>query len=236
MRVREVMTTDVVTATKETTLKEAARLMLEHEVGGLPVVDPEGRPIGILTEADFVSREAARGRRRRRRLLGLFLDRRQPELVTAELVGEAMTTDLLLVSPETPLSEAARLMMERGVKRVPVVDEGGLLVGVVGRTDILRVFARSDEEIGRDIDSMLGRLLRRDEPAAVSVAVRGGVVDLRGDLDSRLDAEVLAEVVGGLNGVVRVENHLTWRVDERRPGSPWAPYAQEGAKDQPPSP
>ncbi len=117
-----------------------------------------------------------------------------------------------------------------------MVDEGGLLVGVVGRTDILRVFARSDEEIGRDIDSMLGRLLRRDEPAAVSVAVRGGVVDLRGDLDSRLDAEVLAEVVGGLNGVVRVENHLTWRVDERRPGSPWAPYAQEGAKDQPPSP
>lgn len=231
MRVAEVMTTEVVTVTTDTTLKEAARLMLERRVGGLPVVDSADRPVGILTEADFVSREAARGQRTRHRLLDLMLDRRQPEMATAELVGEAMTSELVVTQKDALVSAAAQVMIERAVKRLPVVDEAGHLVGVISRTDVLRVFARSDEEIKRDVEGMLGTVLLRDEVAAVTVSVIGGVVELTGDVDSRRDAVVLAGVVGRLNGVVRVDNHLTWQVDESRPGSPWAPYPQEGSED-----
>lgn len=229
MRVADVMTSPVVTVTGDTTLREAARLMLDHGVGGLPVIDAGERPVGILTEADYVSREAGRSPQGRRRLLGLFLDKARPDLVTVERVRDAMTKEPVVIGPGAPVTEAARLMMKVSVKRLPVVDGAGRLVGIVSRRDILKAFVRPDAEIREDVDRVVGRLLRGDEPVTVSVS--DGVVRLEGEVDSRTDADVLTEILERLDGVVKVDSALTWRVDERRPGSPWAPYAQEGAGD-----
>lgn len=220
MHVEEVMSSGVVTVSADDPLKEAAHRMVEAGVGGLPVLDADGTLVGIITEADFLKREAASAGRFR--LLGALL--RRDEVPEADTVGEAMTRNPKTVLPEMELGEAARLMVKHGVKRLPVVDAGGALVGIVSRADVLEAFNRSDERIAREIrEEVMHRILFLDRDA-IDVAVADGVVTLVGRTETRTEYRTLIELAKRVDGVIRVsDDGLSFDVDDRIGLDPQAP-------------
>jgi CBS domain-containing protein len=214
MHVIDIMTSEVITVTEDTGLKEAARAMLQAGISGLPVIGDGGTIIGIITEADFVEAEAARSwGRQRRRLLGAVVGNHQP--VQAQTVGEVMTKRPVVIDQDSDVTEAARKMAEHGVKRLPVVTPDGKVVGIVSRSDILMAFARPDEVIEDEIRSdIIERILLLD-PDSLSVSVSEGEVTLTGDVPNRSDARILEELVSRLEGVTGVDADLTWSIDDR---------------------
>jgi CBS domain-containing protein len=126
-----------------------------------------------------------------------------------------------VIEPQRPVSAAARLMLERHVTRLPVVRQGRL-VGIVTRTDLIRAFNRSDEDVKRELyEDVLARVLWID-PARVTITVECGEVRLSGLLDSKTEAELVAAFAATVPGVVSVESELTWSFDDqaRRTRSP----------------
>ena len=128
------------------------------------------------------------------------------------LVGEVMTTALVTIGPDADHAEAARLMRKANVKRLPVVDDYGNLVGLVSRTDILRVFIRPDAEIIAEIRERVMRKVLWIDPRPVKVVCEDGNVSLSGTLETQTDAELLVELARRLDGVVSVQDRLTWSV------------------------
>lgn len=212
MRVRELMTEDVITIGPDAPLKEAARRMLEAGVSGLPVTD-DGKLLGIITEADFVAGEAER--RGRRAGLLHFLDRRHEVPSQERSVGDVMTSPVVTIGPESDHAEAARIMGKNKVKRLPVV-ENDKLVGLLSRSDALRAFVRSDKEIIDEIkDYVLAKVLWI-EPSKVEVGCEDGNVTLRGRLETRSDANLLVELASRLDGVASVREDLSWEFDNTK--------------------
>lgn len=215
MKLRDLMTRDVITVGPDASLKEAARRMLEGGVSGLPVTQGDGSLVGIITEADFVRTEADRRRKTSAGLLGFIY--KEVELPSQErLVGDVMSTNLIVLGPEADHAEAARMMQSGGVKRIPVVGEDGRVVGLVSRSDILRVFARTDQEILEEIQGhLIGKVLWID-PKRVEIRSTEGNVVLRGRLETRSDAELLAKLTARVDGVVSVANHLDFETDNTK--------------------
>jgi CBS domain-containing protein len=207
MRVEDVMTTEVVTVTPETPLKEAARLLSCSRVSGLPVVDGSGVVVGVLSEADILRKEGGSTRGSMLRWLFDPSAGQVREKLEATTAGEAMTAPAITASADEPLYAAATRMLERGVNRLPVVSEGRLL-GIVSRADLVRAFIRSDEEIEQEIRRDVVRGTLWLDPTAIEVAVRDGVVTLSGELESRMDAEVLPLYAARVPGVVAVRSSL----------------------------
>lgn len=215
MRIRDLMTTDVITVGPEASLKEAARRMVEAAVSGLPVTDGEGKLVGIVTEADFLATESERGRKSRTtQLLRLFTGDTEP-FVKERKVGDVMSTDLITVGPDADHSEAARIMEKTGVKRLPVVDGSGLR-GLISRADILRVFARSDLDIIEEIEEKIVGQTLWIEPEKVEVGSVDGNVTLSGRLDTRTEAQLLVELAKRVDGVAAVNDRLSWDADDTR--------------------
>ncbi len=214
MRIRDLMTTDVLTIGPEARLKEAARRMLEAGVSGLPVTNENGDLVGIITEADFVAREADRRVTQRAGLLRLL--RRDVEIPSQErLVGDVMTSEVRVVDPESDHAEAARLMLREGIKRIPVVAEGRL-IGLVSRTDMLKAYVRPDVEI---VDEIRGHLMKDVlwiDPRRVSIECFDGDVALDGHLETKSDASLLVELTERLDGVISVKDYLTWQIDNTK--------------------
>lgn len=211
MKVSEIMTANVITVGPEASLKEAARRMIGAEISGLVVVDADGAVVGVISEADFVKSEAGRRAGKRAGLLK-WMSREKPFPDSERSVGEVMTTDLVTIGPDADHAEAARVMRKANVKRLPVVDEHGGLVGLVSRTDILRVFIRPDAEIIAEIRDRVMRKVLWIDPRPVTVACEDGNVTLSGTLETQTDAELLVELTMRLDGVVSVRDHLTWSV------------------------
>ncbi|MDH3426483.1 MAG: CBS domain-containing protein, partial [Acidimicrobiia bacterium] len=203
MKVSELMTPVPVTVAAETSLKDAARKMLDLGVSGLPVVGAEGALVGIVTEADFVAKEAEKKEPRRRRLLDLFFNGDKRDLAHADKVGDIMTTEITVIREDRSLAAAAHAMVSGNIKRLPVVDEGGKLVGIVSRADVVKGFARSDEDVAAEVQDLLAKRVLPIEPDAVQVSVSDGIVSLRGEIDARVDVAVLEHVVSRFEGVVR---------------------------------
>lgn len=220
MKVRDLMTTDVITVGPDFSLKEAARRMLDAGVSGLPVTDDAGELVGIITEADFVAGEADRRAKQRAGLLRFLLNRQ--EIPTEERrVGDVMTPEVVTVGPDVDHAEAARVMERENVKRLPVVD-GGRLVGLLARADMLRAFTRADQEIIDEItDYVISRVLWL-EPSKVEVASVDGNVTLSGRLEHRSDVALLLELTKRLDGVASVTDNLSWEYDNTR-GDPSSP-------------
>ncbi len=219
MRVIDLMTAEVVTVRPETPLKEAARRMVRARVSGLPVTDDSGTLVGIISEADFLHREVARERPRRHGLLDALVGG-DSSLAEAELVGEAMTERVVTISPDASLAEAARIMAGHDVKRLPVVDSDGQVLGVLSRADIVAAFTRPDEVIEDEIREDVIRRVLFVDPADMDVAVDDGVVTLGGELPTRTEARLLEELVRRLDGVVNVVNDLRWRLDDTKTITP----------------
>ncbi len=215
MRIGELMTTDVVTIGPDAPLKEAARRMLEAGVSGLPVTGDRGELLGIITEADFVKTEASRGINSRAGLLRWFIqDSRLPsQPLTVEKV---MSSPVVTVHPDEQHSQAARLLMKKKVKRVPVVDDERV-VGLISRTDLLRSFVRPDPAILDEVRNDVMKRILWIEPDSVEVTCVDGNIILEGMLRTRSDAELLVKLTERLDGVASVDSRLTWELDNIRP-------------------
>jgi len=213
MIVADVMSAEVVTVEPDLPLKTAATVMLRAGVSGLPVVDVSGKLIGIITEADFLDQEADHAWSRPHRLLDGVFGRGSEAVSQAETVGDVMTTKLTTISGSMPLGGAARLMLRNKVKRLPVLDDDGRLVGIVSRADVLKAFARSDAEIKEDVRTLLAREVVTVDPAAIAVTVDDGIVVLAGIVEKESDARALLETVLDIDGVVGIENDLAVHID-----------------------
>lgn len=230
MFVADVMTRDPATVAPDTSLRDAAAVLLDQGVSGLPVTDDEGRLVGIITEADFVAAEAERGDSGRHRILAALLGREHSALGSAERVGDVMARSVETVHETDTVAAVAHAMLRHKVKRLPVVDRTGKLVGIVSRADVVKSFVREDVSIVADVETLLANRVIIVEPGAVTVTSNGGVVGLEGEVETRSEAEALAEIVAHLDGVLRVENRLRWKVDDDVPEDQWPGFNQEGAE------
>lgn len=212
MRVKDLMTTDVLTVRVTTQLKDAARLLAEHRISGLPVVDDDGRVLGVLSEGDILYKETGMKDRPGffERLLSVPATGFELKLA-ARTVGEAMSAPAVTIGPTRPVTVAATTMIDEGVNRLPVVDHEGRLVGIVTRADLVRAFVRSDAEIEHEIREDVIRQKLWLEPDAFQVEVVGGEVRLSGEVETRTDAEMIPTLVQRVPGVVAVLSKLRWR-------------------------
>ena len=240
MKVRDVMTTNVVSVGPDTTLQEVARLLTERRVSGAPVVRPDGTCIGVISEADLIVKERSHPVSRRGPLdwlMGDSIDPDERRRRAATQAEDAMSSPVITVEADRPLRDAADLMIERRVNRLPVVVEDRI-VGIVTRADLVRAYLRVDAEIEQVIrDDILRRTMWLD-PALFQVAVEEGIVDIRGRVDRRSTATILTKLIGLVDGVVAVRGALRWDLDdsklepsgasEREPGA-----ASVAARDHP---
>jgi CBS domain-containing protein len=216
--VKDVMSTHPVSVSTTSSFKEIAAGLREFRVSAFPVLDADGTVIGVVSEADLLPKEALDDRHGvRGTITGLMrrTDQAKAEGVTA---AELMTTPAVTVTPDDTVERAARLMYSRKVKRLPVVDEGGHLVGIVSRTDILAVFDRTDEEIRAQI--MTEVIPGRSEPTWYSVLVKDGVVTLEGTPETVPVGHDIVRRARHVQGVVAVRDRLVYPVPPvpSRPG------------------
>lgn len=212
MKVKDVMTRDVITVHPDTPLKEAAALLGRLGISGLAVVDSDGAVVGVLSEADILVKEGGE-RVVHTGILGWLFEAGTGDLaqkLSARSVGEAMTTPALTIGPERPVHEAAARMIEDGVNRLPVLEDGKL-VGIVTRADLVRAFTRTDEEIADEIRNEIVKRTLWLAPDAVEITVEKGNVVLAGQVETATDAELLPVFVERVPGVISVSTELTYR-------------------------
>ena len=195
MNVVDLMTTEVIAVSRDTGLREAARLMFRNRVSGLPITQQDGTLIGIITEAAFLRLEVERQEGAR------------DQVVT---VGEVMSIGVVTIRPEMEIYEAAKIMAVQEVKRLPVVDDDNRLLGVISRADIVSIFTRPDDVIEDEIREDLLRRVLFIDPDDLGVSVTNGVVALSGEVGTRAEASMLEELTNRLDGVFGVETNLTW--------------------------
>ncbi|MFE7529029.1 CBS domain-containing protein [Kitasatospora sp. NPDC057542] len=199
------MTSPVVLVSPETGFREIVALLSEYDITGVPVVDPEGRPLGVVSEADLLRTLAAQ--EDSASLLPA------PESAQAGPDGEVTAADLMTAQPvctvpDTSVVAAARLMSRHGLKRLPVLDEEGRVIGVVSRGDLLRVFLREDMVIRREIvEEVLGRI-DGVSPAEVGVEVNQGRVVLSGSVPEPHLVPIVLNLCRSVDGVVSVTDRL----------------------------
>jgi len=219
MRAHQIMTRAVVTVTPDSTILEAADIMLKHHVSGLPVVDAAGKLVGIVSEGDFIRRSEIGTQRKRSRWLKFLMGTDATQYVRehGRKVSEVMTRDPLTIAEEATLEEIVNAMEANGVKRLPVMRDGEL-VGIVSRANLLHAVASLAREIPdptADDDHIRIRIIQALEkhdwsPFGLNVIVRDGIVHLSGvitDEESRHAAIVATENVAG---VKKVHDHLSW--------------------------
>jgi CBS-domain-containing membrane protein len=199
MQVVDLMTTDVITVSPQTGIRDAARLMFRNRVSGLPVVTLGGTLTGIITEADF---------------LRLEVERQEGGTDFGEDVGAVMSAGVVTTGPDTSIYEAAKIMTFQEIKRLPVVDEEQHLLGIISRADIVSIFTRPDDIIEDEIREDLIRRVLFVDPDQLDVKVSNGVVTFVGAIGTRNEARLLEELTSRLDGVLRVESRLEWRHDD----------------------
>lgn len=208
--VHDLMTRAVVRVHRDTGFKKIAGLLADHDITALPVVDDEERPVGVVSEADLLGKQA--GQPDPSGLMPSHEPRpgsRAPS--EAAVADELMTSPPVVAHPEWNVVEAARLMADKQVKRLPVVNEADRLVGILSRTDLVRVFLRRDEAIYEEItQDVLERTLGL-AASALTVEVRDGCVTLRGEVAPVHLVPVIERLCQSVDGVVKVRSHLTAR-------------------------
>jgi CBS domain-containing protein len=213
-RVNDVMTTEVAVVREGTPFKRVAAVMAEHGVSGLPVLDADGRVVGVVSEADLLYKEEDQDGGGLPAALAGRRARAARAKAAADTAGEAMSSPAVTIGPDATVGQAARLLVHRGVKRLPVVDDAGTLVGIVSRHDLLSVFLRSDTDIQAEIERELVAGVFMAEPGAVRVTVRDGVALLEGQLEQKSLVPIMVRLTHGVDGVVDVVDKLTYALDD----------------------
>jgi CBS-domain-containing membrane protein len=217
--VRDVMTTEVVTVEPSTPFKEVAAKLARHRISSVPVLDADRRVLGVVNDADLLLKQEHLDTEASISLVWSKRRRREREKAAAVVAGKLMTAPVATVSPATTVSDAVRLLLACGVQRLPVVDESERLVGIVSRADLLAVFTRPDEAIESEI---MDDVIADDfgmAPSRFFIHVDEGVVVLQGRAERRGLIPLLIRAVHDVEGVVRVENRLTFDEDDRDTGA-----------------
>jgi len=196
--VREVMTESVISAYRGARFADIVRLMIRRRISAMPVIDEDRHVIGVVSETDLLAKEAGKDPVP----AGAALAAAKARAETAE---ELMTAPAVTVQPDTPIAEAARLLDEHRITRLPVIDSGGRLLGIASRSDLLRVFVRTDQQIHDDVLDALQPVLTDD----VTVRVRKGVVTLKGTVTHPGLIPTAAHLAESADGVTQVINELT---------------------------
>ena len=212
--VKDLMTTQVVTVGPATPFKEIAARLTEHRVSALPVVDDDGRVLGVVSEADLLLKEEFPKPDQDIPLFWTKRRRLEREKAAGTTARDLMSVALVTISPDATVAEAARRMHAAEVKRLPVIGERGRLVGIVSRSDLLKVFNRPDRAIRREImdEVIVGEFMMA--PSRFFIHVDDGVVVLQGRVERRSLLPFVLRAVQGVEGVVRVENRLSADIDD----------------------
>lgn len=213
--VSSVMTSPVVTVTPETSFKDAVRVLRRKRVSGLPVVDGSGQLVGIVTEADLLNK--VERREPESYLLESRRHRADRTHAAATDVASAMTSEVVSVRPDFPIALAAREMHTRGIKRLPVVDETGRVIGIVSRGDLLTVFLRADREVRADVKTVLAEAVAKHGGRGLKARVKSGVVELAGSFEERSRCDALVRTVAAVEGVIGVRSTMTYTMDHTIP-------------------
>lgn len=215
-KVRDVMTDEVVAVRRDASFKEMAARLHQYRVSAFPVIDENRRVIGVVSEADLLAKEALAGENTGipAAITGILhhKDYKKADGLTA---GDLMTHPAVTVRPEDSVEHAARLMYTLQVKRLPVVDAGGYLAGIVSRADLLSVFDRTDEEIHSEI---VNDVILRDflvDPRLFAVTVAEGVVTIKGAPETADLGRRLVTKIRHVQGVVAVRDELAYPPPER---------------------
>jgi CBS domain-containing protein len=213
------MTRAVVSVDRTTPLKDVAELLIGNGISGVPVVDTDGAVLGVVSEGDLIIKEQGAEAIHHRPLARFLGDspasRGQAAKVAAVTAEEAMTAPAVTISPDRPIHEAAATMIDRGVNRLPVVEDGRL-IGIVSRADLVRAYVRSDAELAATIREDVIRGILWLDPAPFAVEVRDGIASISGHVERRSTAEMLERSVGMVPGVVGVHAAVRWSLDDSR--------------------
>lgn len=222
--VDSVMTRQVVTVGIDTPFKELVETLQANRFSAVPVIDDVGLVAGVVSEADLLAKEEFRGGAEPSPSLLAGKDaKRRWRKAHGVVAAEVMTRPVITIGPDAPASAAAHRLADANVRRLFVVDDKDELVGVVTRSDLLKLFLRTDESLRADIEQQVFGRVFWIAPPAVEVEVELGTVVLRGDLERRSDAELAAYLARTLPGVVDVFSELTYRFDDTTTGSPTMP-------------
>jgi CBS domain-containing protein len=206
--VADVMTTRVTSVTESTGYKDIVGLLRRHRVSAVPVLDVAGRVIGVVSEADLLTKQTAPALPVGAvRLAWRLRERSKASAVTA---AELMTSPAVTIRADADVAKAARLMRDRNVRRLPVTGTDGRLVGIVCRSDVLRVYERPDVQIRDEIATgvIAGRFLL--DPLDFDVRVESGIVTIAGSAESSAVALTLIAAIRNVEGTVAVRDRLSY--------------------------
>jgi CBS domain-containing protein len=216
--VKDVMSTHVVAVRQNATYKEMAARLHEHRVSAFPVLDDDNKVIGIVSEADLLTKEALEGE-----LPGVFqhlVHHREQVKAAALTAADLMTRPAVTIGPDEPVSCAARLMYSRRVKRLPVTGKDGKLIGIVSRADVLSVYGRPDTDIRREITEDLILKTYLCDPARFTVTVTDGIATIEGAPETTAVGRDIIESARHVEGVVAVRDRLTYPPSEHHDYAP----------------
>jgi CBS domain-containing protein len=203
--VKDVMTTQVVAVRRGATFKEMAATLRRFRVSAFPVVDENEKVIGVVSEADLLTKEALAGHG----LVDGLLHHREVQRCEGVTAGDLMTHPAVTIRPEDTVEHAARLMFSLRIKRLPVVNAGGALVGLISRTDLLAVYGRPDEEIRAEIEGLILHAFLED-PRQFAVTVKDGIVTVQGSPETAALGHDIVRKVRHVPGVVAVRDRLSY--------------------------
>ena len=209
--VRDVMTTRVIWVRRDASFREMAVALREHRVSAFPVLDEGGKVVGVVSEADLLAKEALDSEPEGMPgMITGMLRRKEQEKARGVTAGDLMTSPPVTVRPEDTVEHAARLMHARRVKRLPVVDAAGHLLGIISRADVLSVFDRSDKDIRAEITNEVLREEFGIPPKGLKVTVKDGVVTLEGRLGTTALGHEIVRRIRHVQGVVAVRDRLSY--------------------------
>ena len=209
--VKDVMSTHVIAVRPGAGYKEMAAMLRDQRVSAFPVIDDDNKVIGVVSETDLLAKEALEG------TVPWTLQSLARQHVRSQVNGvtaaELMTKPVVTIGPDKPVTDAARLMFNMRVKRLPVVSDDGTLIGIVTRSDVLSVYNRPDAEIQREItaDLILGKFLC--DPAKFTVSVKDGIVTIEGTPETAVVGHDLVNDTRHVEGVVAVRDRLSYPAD-----------------------
>lgn len=219
--VKDVMTEPAVTVSESTPYKKIVAALIGHNIGTAPVLDSSGHVKGVVSDADLLLKEADPDAAAETTLFEGPRRRREHRKSVGATAGELMSRPPLTVLPTTTVEDAAQVMRDHHVHRLPVIDAfTGRLLGIVSRSDLLRVYLRPDEEISAEITGDLLTRIAGVNRRAVKVNVQDGVVTLNGHVERRFVIRGLVHAIRHVPGVVAVDEHLAFAEDDRYPTPP----------------
>ena len=212
--VAAVMTSPAITVGPDTAFKDVVALLAGKKISAVPVVDESGHPLGVVSEADVMAKQEFHGGNDGAAWWSGPRRRARSRKAAGPTAAEVMTSPVITIGAEEPLTRAARQLADKRVRRLFAVDPDGVVIGVVARHDVLAMFLREDAAIQDDIEELVLRQGMWVSPGTVTVQVADGVATLEGELEHRSAVQVAEHLTSTVPGVVGVHNNLTYAVDD----------------------